>query len=166
MRIFFLSLFIVFTSQSFARKKPELHPEVKASYLKLLEQAPKIHEALKAKDKKILQTEITKTQEIIPRLYQKNSYLQIHHRIHSFKLLAHLEEQLNSLEAQSTPNKKNVRNLFHSFFELASVYNLNKEMKGSLFYCGKDKSHWIQSANSKVYNPIHSRDSSCGRTIL
>jgi len=147
--------------------KLDLHPEIKSSYLNLLEQAPKFHQALKLQDKKALEREIKKTQEIIARLYQKNSsHLTFHHRIHSFKLLSKLEEQLNSLENQNTPNKKNVRKLFHSFFELANVYNLNKEMKGSLFYCSKDKSHWIQQSNSKVYNPINSNDSSCGQNLL
>ena len=149
-----------------ARKKIQLEPQVKSSYLKLLEQASDFHSAFKKGNKQAIQDEVKETQEIIAQLYQKNSsLLEFHHRIHSYKLLSKIEEQLTSLQSQNTPDKKNVKNLFLSFFELAKVYDLSKEMKGSLFYCKKDKSLWIQS-ESKAHNPINSHFSSCGRTIL
>ena len=166
MRYLFLSLSLIIGLYTTAKNKITLDPQVKSSYLELLEQAPKFHSALKKQDKQALEIEIKQTQEIIAGFYQKNSpHLKFHHRIHSYKLLSKLEEQLNSLESQNKPNKKNIKNLFHSFFELANVYDLSKEMKGSLFYCDKDKSHWIQS-DSTAYNPINSNHSSCGRTIL
>lgn len=161
-----LLLLLITGFNSTARNKIKLDPQIKSAYLKLLEQAPEFHSALKEGNKKNLQTEINKTQEIIAQLYQKNSsLLEFHHRIHSYKLLSKLEEQLASLESQSKPNKKNIKNLFRSFFELAKVYDLSKEMKGSLFYCKKDKSFWIQS-DSTAYNPINSNHINCGRMIL
>ena len=166
MQYFLLFLLLITGLSSTARNKIKLDPQVKSSYLKLLEQAPDFHSALKKGDKKNLQNEIKETQEIIAQLYQKNSsLLEFHHRIHSYKLLSKLEEQLASLESQNKPNKKNVKNLFHSFFELANVYDLSKEMTGNLFYCEKDKSLWIQS-DSKAHNPINPDHISCGRTIL
>ena len=149
-----------------ARKKIQLEPQIKSSYVKLLDQASEFHSALKKGDKKNLQNEIKEIQDLIAELYQKNfSILKFHHRIHSYKLLSSLEEQLASIESQNKPKKENIKKLFRSFFELAKVYDLSKEMKGSLFYCEKDKSLWIQS-ESKVHNPINSHHISCGRTVL
>ena len=161
-----LILFFFIIGSATARTKIKLDPPIKSSYLKLLEQASKFHSAFKKADKQTLHAEIKATQEIIAQFYQKNiAGLEFHHRIHSYKLLSRLEEQLESLETQSEPDKKNIKKLFSSFFELAKVYDLSETMKGSLFYCAKDKSLWIQS-DSKVYNPINSNHISCGRTVL
>lgn len=166
MRQALFSLFLIMGWQAGGENKIQLDPKVKSSYLKLLEQAAEFHSALQKGDQKTLKNEIKETQEIIASLYQKNpSFLEFHHRIHSYKLLSKLEEQLAGLESQSQPNKKNIKTLFLSFFELAKVYDLDKEMKGNLFYCPKDKSLWIQS-DKKAHNPINPNHINCGRTVL
>ena len=167
--LFCWSLVLFYSTWSLASKSP-LNPQTKASYLKLLDQAVLFHQALDQGDQKNIQKEIQKTQELLTQVYQNSLSLPaFHHRIHSYKLLSHIEEQLTGLSysysPNKTPDKKKVKKLFLSFFELAQVYDLNKEMKGRLFYCPKDRSLWIQSSKT-ASNPINNQHPSCGKIIL
>ena len=143
-----------------------MNPQTKASYLKLLDQAVDFHKALDKGDQKNIQQEIKKTKDMLAQVYQKSLSLPaFHQRIHSYKLLSSIEQQLTGLSLDQSHNKKNVKKLFLSFFELAQVYDLNKEMKGRMFYCPKDRSVWIQSS-TKAKNPISPQYNSCGKIIL
>ena len=145
---------------------------LKKSYLDLLKQAGDFHTALAKKDQKAIQKEIRETQEIIARLNRKiGASPFLPHSIHSHKLLNAIEEQLAGLRFNKALNKaperekKNIKKLFNSFFELAQVYNLKDDIKNKVFYCAKDKSLWFQS-EGKAQNPISSHYKNCGQRIL
>ena len=168
---FFLFFFISFPALTMADKtKQKLNPQLKSSYLKLLDQASDFHKAIRLGNKKDIQKEIKDTQEIIAELYRKNSSLsEFHFRIHSHKLLKSIEEQLSMIthnnSLKENQEKKVVKKLFNSFFELAQVYDLTKEMKAKVFYCGKDKSLWFQS-DKKAQNPINPGYKNCATQVL
>ena len=156
--------------QSASKKQAILNPSLKESYLKLLTQAKDFHKVLARGDKQAIQQEIKETQEIIAKLYrQLPSVTQIHHRIHSYRLLKSIEDQLSVMNSNSSSNQeqeqKNIKTLFNSFLELAQVYNLKKDIKDKVFYCSKDKSVWFQET-AKVNNPVNSAYKDCGRLIL
>ena len=165
-----LSLFLLFPIYAADKQVFKLDPNLKEAYLTLLKQATDFHEAIARDDAQAIQREIRETQEIIAKLYRQiTSIPQFHHRIHSYKLLKSVEEQLaimkfnNSLDKRK--EKKHVKKLFNSFFELAQVYDLRKDMKNKMFYCSKDKSLWFQ-AEGKAKNPISPSYKNCGRLIL
>ena len=167
--VFFLFLFHF---HLFAVNKPafQLAPQLKKGYLALLKQATDFHKVIDQGDKKAIQEEIKETQEIIAKLYRQIASIpQFHHRIHSYKLLKSVEEQLSVLHFNSSLNKekdkKNIKRLFNSFFELAQVYDLKKDMKNKMFYCSKDKSLWFQE-KGRAKNPISPDYKNCGRLIL
>ena len=148
----------------------KLEPQIKNSYLKLLEQASGFHKAISQGDQKQIQKKIKETQEIIAKLYKQSSALsEFHFRIHSHKLLTSIEEQLavisHSSSLKETPQKKVVKKLFNSFFELAQVYDLTKDIKAKMFYCNKDKSLWFQK-NKEGKNPINPNYKNCATQIL
>ena len=153
-----------------AKEQIKLTPQLKRSYLNLLNQAVDFHKVIAEEDQKAIQKEIKETQELVAKLYRQIGSLQkFHHRIHSHKLLNSIEEQLtfvkaNGVSGKST-RKKNIKKLFGSFFELAQVYNLTKDMKGKIFYCSQDKSLWFQKS-SQAKNPINPSYKNCGRLIL
>ncbi|MBC6415012.1 MAG: hypothetical protein GDA46_01280 [Bdellovibrionales bacterium] len=158
---YLLSFFLFFSLISKAEN--ELDPKIRASYLKLLKKASHFHQALKNKNPESIQSQIKETQKIIVQIHQHSPQLKFQQRIHSYKLLSNLEEQLTSLKSQKEPQKKTVKKLFASFFELANVYSLNKYLKGNFFYCNQDRSLWLQR-DSKVHNPINS-NVRCGQAI-
>ena len=148
----------------------KLNPQLKENYLSLLGQAADFHKVIDQGDKKAIQAKIKETQEIIAKLYkQVLSVSQFHHKIHSYKLLKSIEEQLAAMRFNSSLDKnrekKNIKKLFNSFFELAQVYDLTKDMKDKIFYCSRDKSLWFQESG-KAKNPINLNYKSCGRPIL
>ena len=152
------------------KNKTKLNPQLKSAYLKLLNQASDFHKAISLGDKKNIQTEIKETQEIIAELYRKSSFLpEFHFRIHSHKLLKSIEEQLSMIThshmLKDSNEKKAVKKLFNSFFELAQVYDLTKDMKARVFYCGKDKSLWFQT-DKKAHNPINPSYKNCATQVL
>lgn len=168
----FIFLLFLFHFPLFAVNKPifQLAPQLKKSYLALLEQATDFHRVINQGDKKAIQKEIKETQEIIAKLYRQISSIpQFHHRIHSYKLLKSVEEQLSVMNFNNSLNegkdKKNIKQLFNSFFELAQVYDLKKDMKNKMFYCSKDKSLWFQE-KGRAKNPISPVYKNCGRLIL
>ena len=136
----------------------------------LLEKAADFHKVIEKGDRKAIETEIKETQEIIARLYsQIFSVSQFHHRIHSHKLLKSIEEQLAVMRSKSSlgksTDKRNIKKLFNSFFELAQVYDLRKDIKDRIFYCSRDRSLWFQE-KGKARNPINLDYKNCGRVIL
>ena len=148
----------------------KLDPQLKSSYLDLLKQASAFHEVIGQKDEKKIQAEIRETQELIAKLYRQSSFLpELHFRIHSHKLLQSIEEQLNIINDRSplkkSQEKKAIKKLFNSFFELAQVYDLTKDIKTKVFYCKKDKSLWFQT-NGKAQNPINPSYKNCATQIL
>ena len=153
-----------------AKNKTKLNPELKNSYLKLLNQAGGFHKAISEGDQTALQKETKETQEIIAELYRKSSALtEFHFRIHSHKLLKSIEEQLAMINRKDllkeNQEKKAAKKLFNSFFELAQVYDLTKDMKDRVFYCVKDKSLWFQT-DKKAQNPINPDYKNCAAPIL
>ena len=147
-----------------------LDTKLKKSYTELLEKAADFHKVIEGQpDRKRLEKEIQETQEIIARIYtQLSSVVEFHHKIHSYKLLKSIEEQLTLLQNSSLNKTAEIRNrkrFFNSFFELAQVYNLKKDMKNKLFYCPKDKSLWFQESG-KAKNPINPQYKYCGRQLL
>ena len=167
-----LLLFLInFPCLSLANKnKIKLNPQLKTAYLKLLDQADDFHKAISLGDKKHIQKEIKETQEIIAELYSKSASLQeFHFRIHSHKLLKTIEEQLSTMSQGSLlkehQEKKVVKKLFNSFFELAQVYDLKKDINAKVFYCGKDKSLWFQT-DKKGQNPINPSYKNCAKQVL
>ena len=163
--ILFLSFFYV--SLAWAKPALKLDSQLKKHYLVLLEQAVDFHKAVSQGSAQAIQTEIKETQEIIAKLNRQiPSVSQFHHRIHSHKLLKSIEEQLTALRRQEPlEEKRNVKKLFNSFFELAQVYDLKKDIKAKIFYCSKDKSLWFQKGG-KANNPISPHYKNCGRIIL
>lgn len=155
---------------SYAKPVLELDSQVKKSYLNLLEQATDLHKVIVEKDDQALKTEIQETQAIIARLYsQISSMSQFHHRIYSHKILKAIEDKLavldlNDISHQNGKNT-NLKKLFNSFYELARVYDLKKDIKAKGFYCSRDKSVWFQKAG-KANNPINPNHKTCGRVIL
>lgn len=170
MRLFLL-FFVSFSNLTLADKsKLKLEPQLKSAYLKLLNQAGDFHKAISLGDKKQIQREVKETQEIIAELYSKSASLQeFHFRIHSHKLLKTIEEQLSTITQgpllKGQQEKKRIKHLFNSFFELAQVYDLTKDMNAKMFYCGKDKSLWFQTAK-KPQNPINPDYKNCAAQIL
>lgn len=169
---FLICLLFLFPLSVFSIKKQalELAPGLKENYLALLKQATDFHEVIIDGDKNAIQREIKETQEIIAKLYrQLSSIPKFHHRIHSHKLLKSIEEQLAVMDVTNSLNKENetkdIKRLFNSFFELAQVYDLKKDMKNKIFYCSKDKSLWFQE-NGKAKNPVNPNYKNCGRLIL
>ena len=167
MRFFLIIFPIIITAN---KNKIQLSPQLKNSYLKLLDQASDFHKALRLGDKNNIQKEIKETQEIIAELYRKSSSLsEFHFRIHSYKLLKSIEEQLSMIThnhlLKENQEKKVVKKLFNSFFELAQVYDLTKDMKAKVFYCGKDKSLWFQT-DRKAQNPINPGYKNCATQVL
>ena len=166
-------LVFIFTLSFFTtanKNKQQLNPQLKSSYLKLLEQAGDFHKAINQKDKKSLQREIAETQEIIATLYRQSSSLsEFHFRIHSHKILNAMEEQLALINEgnnlKENQKKRVVKKLFNSFFELAQVYDLTKDMKAKVFYCRLDKSLWFQT-DKTAQNPINSDYKNCATQIL
>lgn len=148
----------------------KLDATLKESYLTLLGQATELHKVITQENKNAIQGEIKETQEIIAKLYKQIlSVPQFHHRIHSHKLLKSIEEQLAVMHLNSSldkeKEKKNIKKLFNSFFELAQVYDLKEDIKDKVFYCSKDKSLWFQEGG-KAKNPINPSYKNCGRLIL
>ena len=168
--ILFLAVFYFPAFSATNKQTFKLNPNLKGNYLALLEQAADFHNVIAKGDTKAIQTEIKETQEIIAKLYRQIlSVPQFHHRIHSHKLLKSIEEQLAIIHSNSFANqngkKKNVKKLFNSFFELAQVYDLTKDMKDKIFYCSRDKSLWFQTSG-KAKNPISLSYKNCGRPVL
>ena len=172
MRSFILFFALFYLPLAFGAKKPAfpLDPKLKANYLALLRQAADFHKVIATGDEKATQEEIKETQEIIAKLYKQILFIpQFHHKIHSHKLLKSIEEQLaimhfnNSLDENG--KKKNIKKLFNSFFELAQVYDLTKDMEDKILYCSRDKSLWFQKSG-KAKNPITPSYKNCGRSIL
>ena len=163
--VFFFPAFSAISKQTF-----KLSPNLRGDYLALLDQAADFHNVIAKGDTKAIQTEIKETQEIIAKLYRQIlSVPQFHHRIHSHKLLKSIEVQLavmhsNNFTGQSG-EKKNIKKLFNSFFELVQVYDLAKDMKDKVFYCSRDKSLWFQTSG-KAKNPISLNHRNCGRPVL
>ncbi len=172
MKVFAFILCLFYWPVFAAVDKPnlKLDPALKKSYLTLLKQATDFHSAIAQEDKNAVNREIQETQEIIARLYSQISNIpHFHQRIHSYKILKSIEEQLNVMNSSNpldkTGKKKNVKKLFNSFFELAQVYDLKRDMKDKMFYCSKDKSLWFQE-NKKANNPVNASLKNCGRIIL
>ena len=170
MRLFTLFFIIVPIMTGASKNKIQLSPQLKNSYLQLLNQASDFHNALQLGDKKTIQKEIQETQEIIVELYRKSASLsEFHLRIHSHKLLNSLEEQLSMIShnqlLKGNQEKRAMKKLFNSFFELAQVYDLTKDMKAKVFYCGKDKSLWFQT-DRKAQNPINPDYKKCATQVL
>ncbi|MCY4321608.1 MAG: hypothetical protein OXC37_04325 [Bdellovibrionaceae bacterium] len=152
------------------KDKIKLDPELKSSYLKLLNQASDFHKALTEENNPKIQKEIKETQEIIAELYRKTSNLEeFHFRIHSYKLLESIQEKLSMMSynqpLKNDQKKKVVKKLFNSFLELAEVYDLKKEMNAKIFYCETDRSLWFQT-NNKGHNPINSSLKNCATQVL
>ena len=153
------------------KQRLKLNPQLKESYLTLLNQAVDFHKVIAEGDQKALQAKVQEIQEIVAKLYRQIGFLpKFHHRIHSHKLLNSIEEQLSRVRVNDdssvkSAKRENIKNLFNSFFELAQVYNLTKDMEGRIFYCSQDKSLWFQK-NSKAENPINSSYKNCGRLVL
>ena len=171
MKLFWL-IFLIFPCLSLANKnnKLELKPQLKNAYLKLLNQASDFHTAISLENKDQIQKEIKETQEIIAELYSKSASLEeFHFRIHSHKLLKAIEEQLSTMTQgpllKKHQEKKVVKKLFNSFFELAKVYDLTKDMNAKMFYCVKDRSLWFQT-DKKAQNPISPDYKNCATQIL
>lgn len=170
MKYFATFSFLLLCLTAKAKNKEQLNPQLKSSYLKLLDQAGDFHKAIKQKDKKSLQKEIAETQEIIATVYRQSSSLsEFHFRIHSHKLLNSIEEQLglinNENNLKEDQKKRALKKLFTSFFELAKVYDLTKEMNAKMFYCPLDKSLWFQTEKTGQ-NPINSDYKNCATQIL
>lgn len=171
MRLFLLLLFSFYSlNEAIGKPASLLDSNLKKTYMALLEQAADFHKIIETnQNKKALKEEIQETQEIIAKIYkQLSSVEQLHHKIHSHKLLRSLEEQLSLMNNDSLNEKAEIRNrkkLFNSFFELAQVYDLKKDMKNKIFYCPKDKSLWFQ-ASGKAKNPINPQHKRCGRQLL
>ena len=168
--LFFLSVFPFFAVSNIQDNAFELEPQLKENFLNLLGKAKDFHKVIEKGDKKATQEEIHKTQSLIKELYpQALSLPHSQQRIHSHKLLKSMEEQLAFMKFQekSSPEnkKKHIKKLFNSFFEMAQVYNLKKDMKDQIFYCSKDKSTWFQSGN-KPKNPISPHYKNCGRRVF
>ena len=168
--LIFLLLLFHFPVFSINKTTLKLKPNLKKSYLDLLNQAADFHKGIAQGDEKIIQKEIRETQQIIAKLYRQISSIPtFHHRIHSHKLLKSIEEQLDVLHFNSSLSKdrekKGVKKLFNSFFELAQVYDLTKDMKDKMFYCPRDKSLWFQE-KGKAQNPINLNYKNCGRLVL
>ena len=165
--IFILTLPFLTTA---IENKQKLDPQLKSSYLKLLEQAGDFHKVINQKNKKSLQREITETQEIIATLYRQNSSLsEFHFRIHSHKILNSIEEQLSLINDETSlkenQKKRIIKKLFNSFFELAKVYDLTQDMKAKMFYCHLDKSLWFQT-DKTAQNPINPDYKNCATQVL
>lgn len=169
--ILLFNVFLLPFQAGAAKPSFKLDAGLKRSYMALLEQAADFHKAMDKEDAEAIQREIKETQEIIARLSKQIlSVPQFHHKIHSHKLLKTIEEQLAVMN--STPQfvrgngeKKNIKKLFNSFFELAQVYDLKRDMEDKIFYCSKDKSLWFQE-DGKAKNPINTSYKNCGRSIL
>ena len=166
---FFFLLLISFGA-IVVESKNKLNPQLKNSYLKLLNQAGGFHKAISEGDQTALQKETKETQEMIAELYRKSSSLtEFHFRIHSHKLLRSMEEQLAIINRKDllkeNQEKKAAQKLFNSFFEMAQVYDLTKDMKDRVFYCVKDKSLWFQT-DKKAQNPINPDYKNCATQIL
>ena len=171
MKLFVFLLFLFYFPAGAANKPVfPLDTDLKESYITLLEKAADFHTIIETnQDEKILKKEIQETQEIIAKLYkQLSSVEKLHHKIHSHKLLKSIEEQLILMDNSSLNKKAEIRNrkkFFNSFFELAQVYDLKKDMKNKIFYCSKDKSLWFQESG-KAKNPINPHHKHCGRQLL
>ena len=153
---------------AFGAKTLKLDPQLRANYVILLEQADDFHKAIAQQDETAIVSEIKETQEIIAKLYsQILSITQFQHKIHSHKLLNSIEVSLSSLNNSLDENKKkqNLKKLFNSFFELAQVYDLTKDISSKILYCPRDKSLWFQK-QGKAQNPINPSYKNCGRAIL
>ncbi len=166
----FLTACSLFVFSGTAQSAFELEPLMRMNYLKLLEQAADFHKTLLNGDSQAIQTEIAETQEIISRLNRQISLVpQFHHRIHSHRLFRSIEEQLAVIYFNSSldekQKKRNVKKLFNSFFELAQVYGLTRDMKDKMFYCAKDKSLWFQESGL-ANNPINPAYKNCGQEMV
>ena len=80
-----------------------------------------------------------------------------------------MEEQLALINQgnnlKESQKRRVVKKLFNSFFELAQVYDLTKDMKAKIFYCPLDKSLWFQT-DKIAQNPINSNYKNCATQIL
>lgn len=168
----FLLLVLFFQFPAVSTSKPvfQLDSDIRKNYLALLNQAADFHKVIEKKhDNQAIKKEIQEAQKIIVALYsQLLSVDQFHHKIHSHKLLNSIEEQLTAINNPSLnkqAEKQNIKKLFNSFFELAQVYDLKKDMKNKIFYCPKDKSLWFQES-SKPKNPINPNYKNCGQRLL
>lgn len=168
--ILFLSLFFIPCAFGISKPAFKLEPELKRNYVSLLNQANDFHKVIATGDAEAIQVEIKETQEIIAKLYKQIlSVSELHHKIHSHKLLKSIEEQLAVMHSRNSLDesgkKKNIKKLFNSFFELAQVYDLTKDIKGKILYCSRDRSLWFQESG-KANNPITPSYKNCGRSIL
>ena len=153
------------------RQKPfHLDPPLRQDFLSLLGKAKDFHSAFERGDRQALRKEAEQTRKIIQDLHIR--ILSVPHfqqRIHSHRLLRSLEEQLAVIPLQkkdaSRGQRRRVKKFFNSFFELAYVYDLKKEVKDQIFYCPKDKSAWFQSGG-KPKNPVSPGYKNCGRRLL
>ena len=163
----FLSFFLI--SESFAniqRPRFELRPTLKGEFVSLASKAKDFHKIIQeGGNKESLEKESLATNQIISKLYaQVSSIPHLHQRLHSYKLLQSIEENLEVLKSQGINNKKVIKTFFTSFFEMVEVYNLKKDIVGKIFYCSKDKSTWFQVGN-KPRNPINPDLKNCGKRL-
>lgn len=163
---------LCFSSLTFGSIPPlKLQPQLKQDFVKLISKAYDFHTALETESQKqAIQKQVAETGKLISQLYPKISSIpHPQQRLHSYKLLNSLEDRLTAMSSHPLNNnsrnkQKIVKKVFSSFFELAEVYNLKKELKGNIYYCSKDKNTWFQKSG-KAKNPINSNFKNCGTKI-
>ena len=167
---FLISALCMFIScnafSSIPKKHFQLKPQLKQDFISLISKAKDFHKVIEeGGDKKSFEKESVETERMIKGLYtQVLSIPHLHQRLHSYKLLQAIEENLAVLKSQGVDNKRVIKKFFTSFFELTEVYNLKKDIDGKVFYCNRDKSTWFQSDN-KPNNPISPTYKNCGQRL-
>ncbi len=161
--------FLFFSCNAFSsipKKSFQLKPQLKQNFVDLVSKAKDFHKVIQEGwDSQSLQKESVITKQIIKDLYtQVSSIPHLHQRLHSYKLLQSIEENLAVLQSQGVNNQRVIKKFFNSFFELAQVYDLKKDKVGKIFYCSQDKSTWFQSGN-KPNNPINPHYKNCGQRL-
>lgn len=169
------SCFCALSTEASISNKINWNRPTKQNFVKLLNKAKDFHEAIKNSDApQNLQKEADATKKIIAKLYtQIPSMPHMHQKLHAYKLLQSLEENISVLAIQNKTaglsnkprSNRVIKKMFKSFFELAEVYNLKNEVKDEIFYCSLDKSIWFQK-KGKAINPVSFRFKQCGKKLL
>jgi len=169
MKTFFIVCIFLFSIEIFAsipKKSFHIQDTLKKDFVSLVSKAKEFHKIIKdGGDKISFKKERLATEDIINKLYpQVLSMPHLHQRLHSYKLLQAIEENLAILQSQGMHNKKVIKKLFKFFFEITQVYDLKPSVVGHIFYCSKDKSTWFQSG-PKPINPINPQFKNCGNRL-
>lgn len=129
----------------------------------VLKAASELHKACVDQDPQKIATSVKNVIAKIDRA-NKKSVLAENQQTHLVKILNAAKEDLRlSQELSGTKRRDELKEAFFQIVQIVKVYNLDSY---PVYFCGKDRSVWLQKGWGKPKNPIHPKKfSNCGQLV-